>query len=859
MPTPIKKTPQVAKPGMGTSLTDMGKKPSQFQAPAPVRPQGMGPPTPAMAGAVPGVLGQGSMSPPTAGPPQYPQLSEPRPAAQFPASAPIVSQPSAANGYNAAGYPAHSYSQDHVFPSQHGLPPVSYEVNPDSDFMASQGRLPPRGSGATPTINPLPLVPTVSPAGDTHMLLDQGQGSAPPSPAAAAKPKSPQWGDPGTTTHTGPLGGQSTYGPGTGISPMAPLRAANQTITEALGVQPDWMNYSWSPQSGFSHPSGVAPTLPTPRPSPPGDMGSRLTAPPPQAPPPTTGPAQLGGGMQLPAPQPPDQAYRDNDAERARKAALGVSGPEVQGMANAMAGGLAQPSAADQFKPITPPSPNLSASGPPPAPMPTPFMGTNTPQMIEDSRRMYGGRNPGEGRNPGVDPQVQYGPNGQRVPNPAFYQDVPGAPPAAPPPSNYLPRQGADSSPQGPVTAENPQLAGLAAGVNAMRDQNAAIAARPQGPSYIQRQLAEQGIPQRQASGSTPLPFEKGPAPKAIPLGGYAKDQTEFDARMKSENGARAFGGTLPVRGADGKPTFADGPMKDFGMKPSGQFETDANGRTTKKGGYSSMELQAQADAKATFDARRGGLEARKAAYEARNAPGARAMQARDNPTPRQINSQGRAQARSENRRYQQGKLTMGERLAFANPDAASRTALGKAQIDANNQRAGSQDQFRLAQLQQQEQNNIRNNETARANSQDRLQGQYAAGGMTPPAKPGEAPAPAKPATPGDVKLMPKADGYAALKEQHGPEAANRMMNEIHGTNDWNYEQYPNGPTAMTGLIDGMTGGNGYRVPPQAPPPAGSPNRARMGGGMQLPPKGKPRPNSLGEDLVRGRWGAFEH
>ena len=312
-----------------------------------------------------------------------------------------------------------------------------------------------------------------------------------------------------------------------------------------------------------------------------------------------------------------------------------------------------------------------------------------------------------------------------------------------------------------------------------MRDQNAAIAARPQGPSYIQRQLAEQGMPQRPANGSTPLPFEKGPTPTAKPLGGYAKNDADFGSRMVGENRFGNFGGTLPVKGADGKPTFADGPMKDFGMKPSGQFETDANGRTTKKGGYSSMELQAQADAKATFDARRGGLEARKAAYEARNAPGARAMQARDNPTPRQINSQGRAQARSENRRYQQGKLTMGERLAFANPDAASRTALGKAQIDANNQRASSQDQFRLAQLQQQEQNNIRNNETARANSQDRLQGQYAAGGITPPAKPAEGSY--TPPTPDTLSKMSPTQRSTAIDEHVSPfvENPNRLAQEI--------------------------------------------------------------------------------
>jgi len=574
---------------------------------------------------------------------------------------------------------------------------------------------------------------------------------------------------------TGPLGGQETPGtPGVGVTPLAPLRAINTAVTGAIGSKPDWMHYSWSPQSGFSHPSGVAPNLPTPRPpvpqagvAPPGpQMGSALTAP-------ISGQSAFGSGMQLP------------------------NGP------------LPQP------QPLTPPTPR--------------------PDFPQLSQAPYSA------------------PSGaSMVPGPA-YPAPPAPAPASTPQVAPAPQPPAD----GRVQAVNPQLSGLAAGINAMRDQNAAIAARPQGPSYIQRQLAEQGIPQQSANGSTPLPFEKGPAPKAQPLGGFAKNDTDFGSRMVGENRYGNFGGTLPVKGPDGKVTFADGPMKDFGMKPSGQFETDANGRTTKKGGYSSMELQAQADAKATFDNRRGGLEARKAAYEARNAPGARAMQARDDPTPRQINSQERAQARSENRRYRQGKLTMGERLAFADPESASRTALGKAQIDANNQRAGSQDQFRLAQLQQQEQNNIRNNQTARENSQDRLQGQYAAGGMAPPAKPGEAPA--KPATPGDVKLMPKADGYAALKEQHGPEAANRMMNEIHGTNDWNYEQYPNGPTAMTGLIDGMTGGNGYRVPPQAPPPAGSPNRARMGGGMQLPPKGKPRPNSLGEDLVRGRWGAFEH
>ena len=79
-------------------------------------------------------------------------------------------------------------------------------------------------------------------------------------------------------------------------------------------------------------------------------------------------------------------------------------------------------------------------------------------------------------------------------------------------------------------------------------------------------------------------------------------------------------------------------------------------------------------------------------------------------------------------------------------------------------------------------------------------------------------------------------------------------MNELHGTNDWNYEQYPNGPTISAELF----GGNN-RVQPPAPPPIpapGSVGRARMGGGMQLPPK-KPKTTNPYADNIGQRWGGY--
>lgn len=202
------------------------------------------------------------------------------------------------------------------------------------------------------------------------------------------------------------------------------------------------------------------------------------------------------------------------------------------------------------------------------------------------------------------------------------------------------------------------------------------------------------------------------PSSGGIAPGGYAKDQAEFDQRMKSENPGGAFGGTLPVKGADGRVTFADGPMKRFEIPISDTFKKDATGKIEKKGGYSEADLKVQADAKATFDARRGGTKQRQEDYQQR---------VEDNRSARQQNTQFRAERKADSRAVRQNGLSFGERLAASDPRADASRRVGEAQVAAAASRDRTSDQYRRDALAEQGRQADERNKTAAQAARDRI------------------------------------------------------------------------------------------------------------------------------------------
>jgi len=189
-------------------------------------------------------------------------------------------------------------------------------------------------------------------------------------------------------------------------------------------------------------------------------------------------------------------------------------------------------------------------------------------------------------------------------------------------------------------------------------------------PSPLERTPVNRELAAAQANGFNAPP---------TPLGGYAGSAVGFAQRMGQENPNNLFGGTLPVRGADGKVAFADGPMRDFGMQSSGKFfmPGDPEGKPgMRKGGYSTLDFQAMSDAKKLFDARRGGPEQRRKDYEARQAGEAK---------ERSAGVLAAAQARGANRadavRLKRGQLSFDERLAMQDPQAAAQRKVGEGQV----------------------------------------------------------------------------------------------------------------------------------------------------------------------------------
>lgn len=307
----------------------------------------------------------------------------------------------------------------------------------------------------------------------------------------------------------------------------------------------------------------------------------------------------------------------------------------------------------------------------------------------------------------------------------------------------------------------------------------------------------------------------------STPLGlGYANSQADYDARMAQDNpGGRSFGGALPTK-INGRVQFVDGPMKDFGEQrklpigdspgsPTKYYKND-NGQIV-RGNLFTKEDAAKADAaKKMFDDRRGGLAARQAAYEertkARGGRGAMISEAR----------QEQAKARME-------RLRMGSRLSIdeANrlyrPEIGAQKEIAKSQLGLADAQRQSTDEFRKAQLAQQAQN-IKDTNASR----ERI-AQTNAGARQ------DRPDQVKPYTFKDFRNISKEEARAQAERQGmGPAEFNDMMNSIHGTQNHNYWENPGGPGFFTGTTPAVT-------QPRVPEP-GAPNRARMGGGMQLPP-----------------------
>lgn len=237
--------------------------------------------------------------------------------------------------------------------------------------------------------------------------------------------------------------------------------------------------------------------------------------------------------------------------------------------------------------------------------------------------------------------------------------------------------------PSRPVSAANPQLAGLAAGVNQMHDMNVANAARPQQPTYIQQQLAATAPPQSPGIG---LATAQPSSPPQQPLMNFPATQGQFNQGMQRENPMGAlFGGALPVRGPNGRPTFASGPERDMSQKlqfgkdsgASQRFATinsDPNNPLAGQHvGYKTKETEA---AKALFNARRGGPEKRQEAYQGRVA-----SEAKERAGGVLAAATKRGEDRAEKVRLQKGRLTFDERLAMQDHQAAAQKAYGQGQL----------------------------------------------------------------------------------------------------------------------------------------------------------------------------------
>lgn len=173
--------------------------------------------------------------------------------------------------------------------------------------------------------------------------------------------------------------------------------------------------------------------------------------------------------------------------------------------------------------------------------------------------------------------------------------------------------------------------------------------------------------------GRTPLPFEKTPATGA-----------QIDSYLEQNPNGRFFQGATPglIATARGmRQGFTDGqPLPDLSQKPkfdAGAYTTTPSGSLTPN---SATQLEKGREAAAVFDARRGGLQARRDAYEAKVAGSA---------AERKAGVKENAQQRSEARRARRGLFTPEEQLNRANPEAYQARIASEANSKAQADRIG--------------------------------------------------------------------------------------------------------------------------------------------------------------------------
>lgn len=543
----------------------------------------------------------------------------------------------------------------------------------------------------------------------------------------------------------------------------------------------------------------------TPPPSPTGmaPMGGGMQLPPS---PPPSGPAPMGGGMQVPPVSPVQRPYGDaadssffNDQGR-----LGAPG---------------------------------STRGPV---LPSPF----DPSALTMR---------GQWNQPGAFDQLAPGPQ----PNGTTTIPFPGSPTRLPT------NQGFPTSPVVPPSYANPfpfPTGPLPSGPNAVKAQTAAASSGAPGPA---------------------LPIKPPTAPAqyadAIKAGGLM-DNTRAAEFQKTSG----YQPGVTVGGAYGQPS----PIRDPRSADTQKQITDAqnvarfgNGREAELARLNNQGFKAPPDKQHDFGLTnsdkfaeggkrkeaysQGELDKIQAARDKLNSP-ERQKYLTDRASKvasRKEAASGRVQenaiARSDSRKFRLGIMDNNTRFAFQNPQAAAARDVGLANADAIKGKTQADRELRQNQIDATKENAQTHAKAIVDAARARVTGDALANDRPDPFAEKPPATPERDMTPGDLKLMPKQAAYDYLRQKHGPEQANRMMNEMHGTGNFNYEQNPGGPTLWKSIYDSFF--DGFR-PAGGPEQPAATSTARMGGGMQLPnANGKPLPKKGTAAADAKRRGAFEH
>ena len=331
--------------------------------------------------------------------------------------------------------------------------------------------------------------------------------------------------------------------------------------------------------------------------------------------------------------------------------------------------------------------------------------------------------------------------------------------------------------PEGPVTAVNPQLTGLAQGVSQMASQNAAAAQRNAqgGPSYFQRQMANSPAP------SPGLGLAGMSAPAAPQVSHGVPQSTFFQGATPGQvaysGGQRPgfLGAPAPAGGvgqadqnqwavANGKyiaPTGAMANSNIFGNMSNQQVKTAG---ITGRGPNQATLTPEQANA----------------GYAAAKTAAAGRQKASREQTLNRVAIRGQnKQAGFEN--------ALAANLAQRDPQAFAQAMTARGQLGLANSNMQSTNAFRDRQLAQQKELGLA--QIAGLNDRAKL----AVDAKNPPEKPPEA------FSNDDYKQMnPKDAAEHMLANKVPPAEVNKRMQEITGF-DHNWVQYPTGPGFFAG------------------------------------------------------------